>query len=61
LLAQGASRPRPRVRIWVPSMPCILSSWRLYPGPSQEANSTPNDEEPDYNGCASPPIVMRRA
>src|SRR5690554_339150 len=27
-------------------MPCLLSSWRSYPGPAQGANSTPNDEEP---------------
>ncbi|NYS62627.1 hypothetical protein HZS81_17905, partial [Halomonas salicampi] len=44
------SKPRPRVKICVPSMPCLLSSWRSYPGPDQGVNSTPNDEEPDNNG-----------
>lgn len=29
-------------------MPCLLSSWRSYPGPAQGANSTPNDEEPEF-------------
>src|SRR5690554_3101375 len=31
-------------------MPCLLSSWRSYPGPAQGANSTPNDEEPFFMG-----------
>lgn len=32
----------------VHAMPCLLSSWRSYPGPAQGANSTPNDEEPEF-------------
>lgn len=32
----------------MPSIPCLLSSWRHYGEPRLGPDSTPNDEEPDY-------------